>query len=222
MINNNNDTNNTSFYNMKKIVDVTNVKVVKCINKETNTKLTDIHYKLNDILYYYNQKYAFPPYIINMGKELNIIKTQLEDDTITKSPQVKLKQNELLNIVIQIINVLKYYYKEQYKKIPKNQIFQAYDKSIKFILHYAPNILPLFKETNINPQDVNIDVINKWLNFINDANILIQHIEENIPYQNVDTDTMDLTFISNLQRLNKKMIELKSKLKNLLQLKNYI
>lgn len=105
---------------MKRITDITNTKGIKLANVKVPFQVKLLQYNINNILYYYNNKYCFPQYITKLKEELiNVIKeSNLKDDKdaqelITKTRELYIALNDIpmanINeITIAVDNTLKY------------------------------------------------------------------------------------------------------------------
>lgn len=108
---------------MKRIVEITNTKTIQLENVKVKFQIKLLQYNINNLLYKYNNKFAFPQYINLLKSELtNIIKqSNLNEDK---------DATELLEKARELYITLNNY---SFNESPQN-IAIAVDSTLKFIL----------------------------------------------------------------------------------------
>lgn len=138
---------------MKRIQEITNTPQIKLKNVKINFEVKLLQYQVNQLLYKYNNKYAFSAYITQLKEELvQLIKS---NESTIKNKQAF----ELLTILRKIYTTLN-------KHIAENPTPDAIDSTLKFLL---------FNYAKIK----NTITIHQELDLYNDLKLLKSIIEEN-------------------------------------------
>ena len=106
---------------MKRIQEITQMPQIKLKNVKINFELKLLQYQLNQLLYKYNNKYAFSAYIENFKKELVSLRNSY--DRALKNKQAE----ELLDRILDV-----YYYISVYEA--ETPTPDAIDSTLKYLL----------------------------------------------------------------------------------------
>ena len=138
---------------MKRIQEITNAPQIKLKNVKINFEVKLLQYQVNQLLYKYNNKYAFSAYLTQLKEELvQLIKS---NESTIKNKQAF----ELLTILRKIYTTLN-------KHIAENPTPDAIDSTLKYLLfNYSKT------KATIN--------INQELVLLNELKLLKSIIEEN-------------------------------------------
>lgn len=112
---------------MKRIQEITNTPQIKLKNVKINFEVKLLQYQLNQLLYRYNNKFAFPQYIQQLKEELvSLIKS---NEHVTKNKQ----SFELLTVSRRIYTTLN-------KHIAEPPTPDTIDSTLKYLLfNYSKN-----------------------------------------------------------------------------------
>ena len=115
---------------MKKIVEVINCKTIQLENVKVKFTVKLLQYHLNEIIYKYNQKFAFKEYCLAFNKELVdlVLNSGVHEDGDAK---------ELVCKVRGVINYVRVYVRDYAPSL--HELNDAIDKSIRFILFQYSN-----------------------------------------------------------------------------------
>ena len=161
---------------MKRFNEIDNFKFLKCDSKLSNDDLKKLHYALNDVIYQYNNQFAYPANTqIVLDKLINLFQ-QIKELKIDNN-QILAKQNELLTKGRSLVKSLKNYIdtfkfeqndnknidsiiKFQFVKFKKiqqqqNKIIEYYNLICENKFIYD-NLCQKAKENNVNLGNVNI------------------------------------------------------------------
>lgn len=144
---------------MKRIQEITNTPQIKLKNVKINFEVKLLQYQVNQLLYKYNNKYAFQQYITQLKEELvQLIKS---NEQTTKNKQAF----ELLTVVRNLYTTLHKYHAE-----PATP--EAIDNTLKYILF------------NYTKQKATINIYQE-LQLLNELKLIRNIIENNkIPITN--------------------------------------
>lgn len=107
---------------MKRIFEITNTKAIKLDNVKTSFRIKLLQWQINQLLYNYNNKYAFEPIISQLQKEL----TKLVNDSNIKTDK---DHQELIAKTREIYKSLNLY------KPDNKDINIAVDNALKYLLY---------------------------------------------------------------------------------------
>lgn len=111
---------------MERILDITKTKTIQLDNVKVSFKVKLLQYNINNLLYEYNNKYAFPPFISKLKKELTslILDSNLKDN----------------NEAQELIKKTRIIYKQLDKYNPNiTDIDNALDNTLRFLLYQFNN-----------------------------------------------------------------------------------
>lgn len=111
---------------MLRIQDITHNPSIRLKNVKINFEVKLLQYKLNQLLYRYNNKYAFPQYISQLCTE--IVQLVKDNEKIAYNKQ----SIELLSKIRQIYTVL-------WKNMKQQVTPEAVDNTLKYILYRYSN-----------------------------------------------------------------------------------
>ena len=163
---------------MKRIQEITNTPQIKLKNVRINFEVKLLQYQVNQLLYKYNNKYAFQQYITQLKEELvQLIKS---NEQTTKNKQA-----------FELLTTLRKLYTTLNKHIAENPTPDAIDNTLKYIL---------FNYTKNKPT---ITIVEE-LYLYNELKLLKSIIEENnIPITQRITNTYKLMSQLKLSITNK-------------------
>lgn len=138
---------------MKRIQEITEMPQIKLKNVKINFEVKLLQYRVNQLLYKYNNKYAFSAYLTQLKEELvQLIKS---NEQTTKNKQA-----------FELLTVLRKIYTALNKHITETPTPDAIDSTLKYLL---------FNYTKIK----NSITIHQELDLINELKLLKSIIEEN-------------------------------------------
>lgn len=110
---------------INKIEKITGISNIKLENVKVRFEVKLLQYNINNILYRFNQKFAFKEFVIKLEEELTntVLNSKLKDVDEAK---------ELLDKLRKVIKILREYIQKYSPNIP--ELNDAIDKSIRFIL----------------------------------------------------------------------------------------
>lgn len=124
---------------MKRIYEVTNIKAIKLENVKVSFQIKLLQWQINQLLYAYNNKYAFEPIITQLKDDI----TKLVNDSNQKNDK---EAQELINKIRELYISLNSY-------TPDNTgIDIAVDNTLKYLLYQFNRdklIMTLEKEINL-------------------------------------------------------------------------
>ena len=109
---------------MQRIIDITNIKSITLENVKVKFQIKLLQYNLNNALYKYNQKFAFPQFVDELKAEItNIIKaSNLQDDKDAEETLTKARELYI------ILNNCTFNYSAE-------ELNNAVDTALKYILY---------------------------------------------------------------------------------------
>lgn len=138
---------------MKRIQEITEMPQIKLKNVKINFEVKLLQYQVNQLLYKYNNKYAFQQYITQLKQDL--VQLMKDNEKTTRNKQ----SFELLTVVRNLYTTLNKYHAE-----PATP--EAIDNTLKFLLF------------NYTKQKATIN-INQELQLLNELKLIRNIIENN-------------------------------------------
>jgi hypothetical protein len=125
-----------------------NIKPISTENKKGTDKIKDIHYKINELLYFYSKKYADPTTAQDIINDITLHANQLKE--LPDNP----KRDEILNKLRDMVKSL-IHYKKSFKWENNPNTVDAIQRT----LNYAIRNYVALKEKNLNSNELYYNIL---------------------------------------------------------------